>query len=96
MQSPAATGPSSDAHQWRRRAMALEAEVQALRDRLLALARVLPLEWIELLGRDAEEILEQAPLELFAEGNEAQFAGSPSVAVELERAWARLASQKLR
>jgi hypothetical protein len=83
-------GPARELLYWRARAEALETVTTDLRRRLLALARVVPSDLLELVvsGQGGTEL---PPLDLF-EGWEETTALTPSdVKTELTLLWARLA-----
>lgn len=77
---------------WRVRAEALDAEVEALRRRLLLLANVVPYPAVRYLHEELSELeRETPPADLLADWEET-YAMTPSdVATEMQRVWERLA-----
>lgn len=76
---------------WQSRAAALEAEVGELRDRLLALAQVVPPGILPLLSATAAEMRDQVvAVDLFDGWEEGPTPQKSSLETELARAWSRL------
>lgn len=85
------TGGSADAAYWKARALALEGELEALRERLVALVRSAPFDTVPLLRYDPAALSRRAATaDVFAGWEDTVKVRSSDVATELRALWERL------
>lgn len=86
-----AADPEAEAHYWQARAIELERQLDEVRERMLVLARRLPVGLASRVDGSSTEIWEEALAEGMLEGWVETTALRPSaVAAEMQRVWSRL------
>ena len=86
--------PTTELHLARARVDSLEKEVEALRERLLALADVLEPGQLDLLRCDLEKIMDQTPLSAISGWEDLPGTIPSNPEPELAKAWIRLKEMK--
>ncbi len=85
------TLPENDTAYWKARALGLERELEAVRARLLALARSAPVETVTLLGYDPAALSRRAATaDVFEGWEDTVYVRTSDVATELHALWERL------